>query len=482
MDDDAQRLRTIMDLQDDIIIITDGHHLEYINNSFFKFSQFEDFKAFKKLHNCICELFIDMEDNSYLKSANAEEDWIIQLQKNPNKEFFVVIKNAKGINTLFKVNFKQFDTAKKSYMLSLHDATLYKENLDLINLISNMQGVYFTVTSMNGKLLKISQSLLHILKIEDFREDNYSITDFLNTKDKELAMQHIATNDSSAYEVTIRYREVLLPILVQGYFGIVNNIPVRVAVIMDMRKLKELQNEAKKRDILLFQQAKMAQMGEMINMIAHQWRQPLNAISAASIQSAMKLQLNQFNKDDFNDTQNFIQNQCQNMSAVINTFMEYASAKQKEENFLFVDAFNIVFSLVKQQFIAHSIKIFIEDNNQFEIKGAKDMLEQVVLNLLMNARDAYDEQKEMEDKVIYIKSGKDMTIEIIDYAGGISEKIIDKVFMPYFTTKEQGKGTGIGLYMSKKIMKEHFKGDLFYEKLANGSKFILDFKMQYERN
>jgi len=476
MDDNEQKLRTIMDLQDDIIMITDGRNFEYINKSFFKFSKFENFESFKKLHNCVCELFIEMESDSYLKSTTSEYDWITQLQQYPNKDFFVVMKNLKGINISFKVDFKQFDTTSKSYMITLHNATLYKENLDLINLISNMKGVYFTVTQLNGKLVKISQSLLQVLKIEDFSKNKYSITEFLTEKDKKLAMQHISKNDSSPYEVTIRHRDVVLPILVQGYFGVVNNLPVRVAVIMDLRKLKALQHEAKQRDLLLFQQSKMAQMGEMINMIAHQWRQPLNAISAASIQSSMKLQLNLFNKDDFNNTQDFIQAQCQNMSQVINTFMEYASAKQQTENFLFADAFNIVLNLVKQQFVAHNIKICIEDTNQFEIKGSKDMLEQVLLNILMNARDAYDEYKDMEEKVIYIKSSAENTIEITDSAGGISKEIVDKVFMPYFTTKEQGKGTGIGLYMSKKIMQEHFKGNLLYEKLENGSKFILDFK------
>ena len=165
MDDNEQKLRTIMDLQDDIIMITDGRNLEYINKSFFKFSKFENFESFKKLHNCVCELFIEMESDSYLKSTTSEYDWITQLQQYPNKDFFVVMKNLKGINISFKVDFKQFDTTSKSYMITLHNATLYKENLDLINLISNMKGVYFTVTQLNGKLVKISQSLLQVLII-----------------------------------------------------------------------------------------------------------------------------------------------------------------------------------------------------------------------------------------------------------------------------------------------------------------------------
>ena len=478
MDNYAQKLRTIMDLQDDIILTTDGDNLEYVNEAFFKFSKYKDFEEFKKFHKCICELFIEMEGDSYLKSTYPEGNWITHLQKNSHKEFFVVIKSAKGIDTLFKVNFKQFDDTSTSYMISLHDATSYKENLDLINLISNIKGVYFSLANMHGEIIKISESLLEILKIDDFVEKKYSIANFLNEEDKKLTMQHISTNDSSPYEVTIRYGDIIIPIMVQGYFGVVNNTPIRIAVLIDLRELKQLQFEAKQRDLLLFQQAKMAQMGEMINMIAHQWRQPLNAISAASIQSAMKLELGQFNNDEFHKTQTFIQEQCQKMSRVINTFMEYSKATQKKEKFLFSDTINMVLDLVKEQFNSHNIKIDIEDDNLLEIKGSKDMLEQVVLNILMNARDAYNEQKDMKNKIIYIKTDKKKAIQIIDFAGGISDMISDKLFMPYFTTKEQGKGTGLGLYMSKRIMQEHFKGDLLYEKLENGSKFILDFGAQ----
>ncbi|WP_457749945.1 sensor histidine kinase [Sulfurimonas sp.] len=475
MDKYAQKLRAIMDLQDDIILTTDGEHLEYVNKAFFKFSKFKNFEEFKNFHECVCELFVQKEGDNYLKPTYDEGNWISHLRKNPNKEFFVVIKSFKGIDTFFKVNFKKIDNVSKSYMISLHDATSYKENLDLIHLISNIKGVYFSLANMYGEIIKISQSLLEVLQIEDFTEKKYAISDFLNEEDKKLTMQHIASNDSSPYEVTIRYGEHVIPIMVQGYFGVMNNIPIRIAVLIDLRELKQLQVEAKQRDIVLFQQAKMAQMGEMINMIAHQWRQPLSAISAASIKAVMKKQLGQLKEKEFYKTQNFIQEQCQKMSKVINTFMEYSKATQKTEIFLFSDIFNVILDLVNVQFNAHNIKIDIKYENLFKIKGSKDMLEQVVLNLLMNARDAYNEKKEMKEKIIYIRADKNETIEIIDFAGGISDTICEKIFMPYFTTKEQGQGTGLGLYMSKRIMQEHFKGDLLYEKLENGSKFILGF-------
>ncbi|WP_456391010.1 sensor histidine kinase [Hydrogenimonas sp.] len=478
MDKNIQKLRAVMDMQKDIILITNGKELEYINKAFFDFSVFKDFTEFKNLHSCICEIFVDMQDESFLKLTYPDGDWITQLKKSPQKEHFVAMKNSQGVKNFFKVHFKAFDEASQGYMVTLHNATSYKADLDVLHLISHMQGVYFLVTDIHGEILKISSSLLEIFQVDtkELREKNYTFLDFLNEEDKEAAIMHITQNDTTAYETILRYKDIYLPVMAQGSFGLIGGRPVYITFLIDLRAVKKLQKEAKERDFLLFQHSKMVQMGEMINMIAHQWRQPLNAISAASIQSVMKKELGVLNDDDFYQTQNFIQKQSQKMSKIIDTFMSYSKAKQAKECFLVHVLFDTILELIATQLYAHNINIEIERECSLEIYGQKDMLEQVILNLLMNARDAYDERADMQNKVIYIKVKDKKQIEIIDFAGGMSDGISQKLFTPYFTTKEQGKGTGIGLYISRRIMKEHFGGDLLYEKIDNGSKFVLQFK------
>jgi len=478
MDQNTQKLRTVMDMQKDIILTTDGEVLEYINKAFFDFSVFKDFEEFKKLHNCICEIFIDMQDESFLKPTYPDGDWITQLKKNPLKEYFVAMRNSQGAKNFFKVHFQAFDESLQGYMVSLHNITPYKENLDVLNLISHMQGAYFSVTNMHGEILKISSSLLEVLQVDikELQEKNHTFLDFVNEEDRKTVLKHISQDDTSSYEIALRYKDIYLPVMAQGSFGLINGVPVRVTSLIDLSVVKKLQKEAKERDLLLFQQSKMAQMGEMINMIAHQWRQPLNAISAASIQSAMKKELGVLADDDFYKTQTFIQEQTQKMSKIIDTFMEYSKAKQTKEYFSLRPLLDAILELVSTQFYAHNINIDLECEYLLEIYGKKDMLEQVILNLLMNARDAYDERTDIQNKVIFIKTKDQKQIEIIDFAGGISDTISQKLFTPYFTTKEQGKGTGIGLYMSRRIMREHFEGDLLYEKIDNGSKFVLNFK------
>ena len=471
----SKKLNTVLDSLENIIVLsTDGIELKYINKAFFRFSNFTDYDTFRKQHKCICECFVTYEGDHYLQSHyNNGETWISIMLKNPKKEFFAVIKNRNGVDIVFKTTLKQIDAHE--FLVSFNDVTIYQENMQFINILSKMQGVYFIVTDIEGSIESMSDSLLDALHLDDFEPNKYKNSDFLDKKDFQTVLQHIHNNDSSSYEVTLRYNDVVIPILVQGYFGVINHKVVRVVVAIDLQEIKKLQNEAKQHDLLLIQQAKMAQMGEMVSMIAHQWRQPLNAISAASIQSSMKYELDLLSKEDFAKTQKFVQEECQKMSKVIDTFMNYSKGNINEETFYFEDILDVIMELIGSKIAAAGIVLEKNTLHPFELFGNKNMLEQVMLNLLVNAIDVFTEKQTLPNKKITINTTADKKIEVIDNAGGIAEKNREKIFIPYFTTKEPGKGTGLGLYMSRKIMQEHFGGDLLYEGEENGSKFILDF-------
>ena len=472
---EKKKLNIVLDSLENIIVLsTDGRELKYINEAFFRFSKFKNFKEFSKKHSCICDCFIDYEGEQYLKKHYENgETWITAMLHNPDKEFFAVMKNSEGLDTIFKTTLKQLENDE--FLVSFHDVTIYQENMQFIDLLSQMHVAYFVITNMDGSIESISASLLSALQIDDFTPKKYKNSDFLNKKDFHTVLQHIQNNDSSAHEVIIRHNDIAIPVLVQGYFGVINHKTVRVAVAIDIREVKKLQNEVKEHDLVLIQQSKMAQMGEMVSMIAHQWRQPLNAISAASIQSSMKYELELLTKEDFAKTQEFVQEECQKMSKVIDTFMNYSKGDVKEETFYFQDVCDIIIELIGARIVATGIVMERDIDPNFELFGNRNMLEQIMLNLLANTVDAFKEHPNLPNKKIQVNTTADKKIEVIDNAGGISVRNLEKLFMPYFTTKEQGKGTGLGLYMSKKIMKEHFGGDLLYERVENGSKFILDF-------
>ena len=467
------KLNTIMDLQDNIIVLSkNGHRITYINEAFFRFAPYENLQEFKKHHNCICDLFIELDGEKYLKSKYDNKTWVEHIVENKEKQFFASIKGRDGEQHLFEVVAKKLDD---EHLMIFYDVTVHEKNMDLVDIISHMQGIYFAVTNMQGTIINLSNSLQKELNLDDGVIGTKNIDTLINKKDREKFLKAIQINDSSTSELVLEGNHVKIPVLMQGYFGMINQIPIRITSFIDLREIKKLQKETHTKDLLLMQQSKLAQMGEMVSMIAHQWRQPLNAISAATIKNRMKYEMGLLEGEEFNSSEQFIQDQCQKMSKVIDTFMNFSKNGGKEENFKFEEVVEVVTNLIDGQLSSHGIDLDIDISHPLEIFGDASMLEQIIVNILMNARDAYDENKDLINKTIIIKVvGK--CVEIIDFAGGIDESKQEKIFMPYFTTKEQGKGTGLGLYMSKKIMKEHFKGDIYYVGVDKQSKFILDFE------
>jgi C4-dicarboxylate-specific signal transduction histidine kinase len=211
-------------------------------------------------------------------------------------------------------------------------------------------------------------------------------------------------------------------------------------------------------------------------MIAHQWRQPLNAISATGINLSLLSSMNMLEKEKVQESSEFIQEQTQKMSQTIDTFMNFVKPAKESKGFKLSHTVEAIMQIMGTQLANHNIKVNIQTTNEnISLVGYEDLLEQVIINILSNSRDAF-ENKDIVDKYINIKIDmKENTpiISIEDNAGGIPHAIRDKIFNPYFTTKEQGKGTGIGLYMSMDIMKKSFDGDLIYSATDSGSKFYI---------
>lgn len=227
------------------------------------------------------------------------------------------------------------------------------------------------------------------------------------------------------------------------------------------------------------QEHKLIQVGEMVAMIAHQWRQPLNALSASAINLSLKAQLGNIDVTSVEKEALFIQKQCQKLSQTIESFMDFVKPRQEERRFSLRHAVEQSLLLVERQLYNRDISVIIDEEIiGAEIFGYEDQFEQVFLNLISNARDAFEVSDKKEKKLIVsIKqdSFSQIIFSIEDNAGGISEAIRDKIFDPYFTSKQDGKGTGLGLYMSLEIIRKSFNGDLVYIPTEFGSRFEICF-------
>ncbi|NWF66027.1 MAG: ATP-binding protein [Campylobacterales bacterium] len=251
------------------------------------------------------------------------------------------------------------------------------------------------------------------------------------------------------------------------------------------QRVHENIQKAREKDKMLIHQSKLASMGEMIANIAHQWRQPLHslAISVQDIAVAYK-----FNEVDEKYVNNYIKNSMAGinfMSNTIDDFTNFFKTDKKPMEFVIANLIEDVLKLVTPSLKAQNISVdVIKSLEQNKITSYPNELKQVILNLISNSKDACLEYAIHHDKENYqptikieIATTDDFsTISICDNGGGIDENIIDRIFEPYFTTKKDNKGTGLGLYMSKTIIEENLKGKIFVENIFHGAKFIIVLK------
>ena len=236
--------------------------------------------------------------------------------------------------------------------------------------------------------------------------------------------------------------------------------------------VKEKTDENIKQLEILQQQNKLASMGEMIGAIAHQWRQPLNEISIAIQNLKYDYEDGLITEEYLNDFIQSTKKVIKFMSDTIDDFRNFYRVEKKKEHFNVKDAVQRVLSIQKAQLVNNNIEVTLIGEG-FEIVGYKNEFQQVILNLLNNAKDILLQNK-IKDAKITIEL-KNKTIYLRDNGGGIPLEIINRIFEPYFTTKEQGKGTGMGLYMSKMIIEENIKAKLDVSNTPEGAEFRIDF-------
>ena len=233
----------------------------------------------------------------------------------------------------------------------------------------------------------------------------------------------------------------------------------------------------RKKDLLLIEQAKLAQIGEMLNMIAHQWRQPLNAISASAINLSLVNAMSKLTTTKIDETSTFIQNQTQNLSKIIDDFMTFNKTSQDSE-FLLILAVKSVIDIIQAQFKSRDIKLEVNVDKNISVFHNQKSIDHSLINILVNAKDAFEENPDIENKTVKIYTKElENSVELIieDNAGGITPDIMKKAFNPYFTTKEQGKGTGIGLYMTKQMIEKVEGTTIDVEMVNSHTLFIIKF-------
>ncbi len=244
-------------------------------------------------------------------------------------------------------------------------------------------------------------------------------------------------------------------------------------------KIKSAVLEAQHTHELLIRQSKFASMGEMISMIAHQWRQPLSAISATTGSMQMKIAMDKYEKDYFSSQLDTISSLSQHLSTTIEDFRNFFKPDKQKGSFALKDALKNVLNLSESMILNNHINLEVSYDSNKSIESYENEVVQALINIIKNAIDILVEKKISEPKIaikLFDDAHDKVVISIEDNAGGIPEDIIDKIFQPYFSTKSKN-GTGLGLYMSKIIIEEHCNGTLHVSNSNEGACFTMEFKL-----
>lgn len=238
-------------------------------------------------------------------------------------------------------------------------------------------------------------------------------------------------------------------------------------------KVEEEINKRKEKEKMLLQQSKMAAMGEMIDAVAHQWKQPINNINIQVGMITYDYDDDLINKEYIKNFEYNINTQVMHMSDTLDEFRTFFRPDKEVEEFNAKEMIEKVLLLLKDEFMRFKIKISINTMDDFNLIGIENEFQHLIINLLNNAKDAFVENQ-IEDRQIKINIlAKDKTnkIEVIDNAGGIPKAYIKNIFTANYTTKESG--TGIGLYMSKLIADKH-GGQLKVDNVIGGARFTFE--------
>ncbi len=275
----------------------------------------------------------------------------------------------------------------------------------------------------------------------------------------------------------IIYRQIILRkhnILLKATEKKLNDLTIELEhrVKDEIKKNQEKTNQ-------LIQQSKLAQMGEMISMIAHQWRQPLTAITATA--NTISLQVHLYDKisnKELLEEVKLISEYSQHLSSTIDDFRNFYKPNKTKEYVSFAEVVDKTINIIYSSYEEKSIKLVKNYMSKEKFDTYPSQLSQVILNLLKNAEDVLLEKNKKNPKVIINTycTEDSCILEICDNGGGIKKEYLDKVFDPYFSTKIKKDGTGLGLYMSKTIIEDHCNGKLEIENTNEGALFRISIK------
>lgn len=419
---------------------------------------------------------------TYLKEKNITADELFVICtgfKNAMLQFAndIGLYNFEFNNEINRIYEKNFAGVLKYYVDSINNIQNSLDNtLSIVD-----KHILIAKIDLNGKITALSDALCQI--------SQYNKDELLNKEYKELihhefipdAYNHIfnTINKGQTWKGEIKYFKKdgssfwAYTTIEPFYDETRQNILFFDAIMQDITSEKELEDH----HYMLIEQSKYAAMGEMISMIAHQWRQPLQSVSILAQKiPLLKMCDGEISDAALNKTVDDILLQLKYMSETIDDFKNYFKPNREKEYIKLSALVNRSTIFLSYLFKVEGIVLDLEVKKDNEVQVFANEFVQVLINIMKNAKDAIQENKIKNKKIIirYYTSKEFAVIEIEDNGGGIDENIIENIFDPYFSTKSEKNGTGLGLYMSKMIIEQHSLGKITAKNTNEGALFKIE--------
>jgi len=406
--------------------------------------------------------------------------------------FEVITKLNSIANKLEKDNSVPIILADKSYkkQLKFPFTKMFIEDYYVANLDADKKIVALLKKHNIEEIIKTTKNYRFI--------ENYFLTIYHlnNTHNKNLGYIFLFKdlNKIDLSEINTTSRDFIFK-----WMSIIIVIVLLFFILLNREYTKKLKNdvlskthENMKQMEVIQQQDKLASMGEMIGNIAHQWRQPLSIISTSATGMKFQKKYGQLTDEDFDTTCELINTNAQYLSKTIDDFRNFIKNEHNKTTFMLQNEINSFLHLIEGSTKNHNIKVILDFQKDILITGYEHALTQSFINIFNNSKDAFQEKK-IQDRYIFMSTSvknNNAIITIKDNGGGIPLDVLPKIFEPYFTTKHQGQGTGLGLHMTYKLIVEGMDGTIkasnvkyrYNKTNYTGSEFVITLPLATNNN
>jgi len=431
---------------------------------------------------------------SKISKSTIDKIYVQQINSNTVKEYnylivrIIIIATAVFVVLSIIIYFVQ-KTNKKLRIIK----EKLEESLNNFEILINST-IQTVIIYKNGVCIDANDVACKMLGYKKEELIGKNILELFSDRYKKIVSDKMKEEHTEAYEAEfVRKDGSIVYALAKGDYITIDGEKVRVGSAVDITKIKHLQKQLnelnrtlekriaeeikknREKDTIMMQQSKLASMGEMLSMIAHQWRQPLNTIAANINTLLLKIELGGLDNELLKEKLNGISEYVKHLSATIDDFRDFFRPDKQKDKVTVEKLIDDTLKISREHIESKNINIKLDLRYRGYIFTYANELKHVILNLINNARDALLENyvKEPYIKIISYEEKDNIFIVVRDNAGGIKEELIHKIFKPYFSTKNSESGTGLGLYMSKIIVEGHLKGTIDVKNTQEGAEFTI---------